>query len=306
MGIKQLYKMIKQHAPQAMTDHSLSEFKGSKVVIDFSLYVHRFNSVQGHSFTGLFHQINLLKENEITPIYVFDGEYPEEKKSTMEERKKIIKANKTKFENLQKQKSSKAELFKAKNRAFRIDDKEVKFCQKLFDLLGVPWIQAKGEADILMANMVASGKADAALTEDADLLAFGCPILWRKFKKGNIQVISLEKVLQGFNLNLDKFRQFCILSGCDYIDTIKGIGPKTALKILNQDENIDTLINNKNLSDYNWQEVIDIFNSVESTRKKKFVISKTNVKKLIPFLRKNTELSEKRISNIEIKLNLKI
>ena len=42
----------------------------------------------------------------------------------------------------------------------------------------------------------------------------------------------------------------------------------------------------KNLSDYHWQEVIDIFNSVESTRKKKFVISKTNVKKLIPFLKK--------------------
>ena len=94
----------------------------------------------------------------------------------MEERKKIIKANKTKFEKLQKQKSSKAELFKAKNRAFRIDDKEVQFCQKLFDLLGVPWIQAKGEADILMANMVSTGKADAALTEDAIyyfLLPFG-------------------------------------------------------------------------------------------------------------------------------------
>ena len=81
--------MIKQHAPQAMTDHSLSEFKGSKVVIDFSLYVHRFNSVQGHSFTGLFHQINLLKENEITPIYVFDGEYPEEKSQLWKNVKKL-------------------------------------------------------------------------------------------------------------------------------------------------------------------------------------------------------------------------
>ena len=115
MGIKQLYKMIQQFAPDAMTNHSLSEFKGYRVVIDFSLYVHRFNSVQGHSFTGLFHQINLLKEHSITPIYVFDGQYPEEKTNTMQQRKKIILANKDKFNNLkEKDEVSKAELLKLK------------------------------------------------------------------------------------------------------------------------------------------------------------------------------------------------
>lgn len=301
-----MFKTIASKAPTAIKAATLSDVSDSTVVIDFSLYVHRFNATQGHSFTGLFHQINILRENNICPIYVFDGKYPELKTKTMQSRKIALQKKKQSLEKLKKQKdASKEALFKAKNLTFRISDDELEFCKTLFDLLGVSWVQAKGEADILMANMVSTGKADAAMTEDADLLAFGCPVVWRKFKKGTVEVIRLDEVLRGFDMDLDTFRQFCILSGCDYIDTIRGIGPKTALKLLSEHQTIAGILKSKGKEEdeYPWRPVHKIFCSTETTRRSKFDLKKPKVGKLISFLKSNTELSQTRLGNIEIKLS---
>lgn len=300
MGVKNLFKTILENSPTAIQTEYISNLKGKIVVIDISLYLHRFHATQGHSFTGLYHQINVLRNAQITPIYVFDGQYPEEKLRTLQERKKIINNNIKKLRDLEENNASKNEIFKAKNLGFRIDDKEINFCKKLFNILGVPWLQAKGEADILMANMVIQGKADAAMTEDGDLLAFGCPVIWKKFKKNSVEIVTLKETLSGLNMSLELFQQFCILSGCDYIKTIKGIGPKTALKLLQQYSSIDDILTDKKIKNYNWKPVLKIFNTIEKTRKTHFELNKSNIPKLVEFLKKNTELSEKRIQNIEL------
>ena len=46
-----------------------------------------------------------------------------------------------------------------------------------------------------------------------------------------------------------------------------------------------------------------IFKSKETTRRRKFVIEDVKVEKLMQFLKKNTELSEKRLTNIKIKIS---
>ena len=304
MGVKNLFKTILENSPRAIQTATIADLSGKTVVIDLSLYLHRFHAAQGHSFTGLYHQINVLRNANITPIYVFDGEYPEEKKKTLQERKQIILNNKKKFKVLEENKAPKEERFKAKNLGFRIDNKEINFCKKLFDLLGVPWLQAKGEADILMASMVAHGKADAAMTEDADLLAFGCPVIWKKFKKSSVEIVTLKETLEGLQMDQERFQQFCILSGCDYIGTIKGVGPKTALKLLRH-HSIDGILKEKNIQEYDWKPIVKIFSTVEKTRKTCFQLQKPDIQSLVKFLKMNTELSEKRIQNIELQ-SLKI
>ena len=67
MGIKQLYKLIADYAPDAVETRALSELGDRRVVIDLFLYLHRFNATQGNCFTGLFHQIMLLKEIALPP-----------------------------------------------------------------------------------------------------------------------------------------------------------------------------------------------------------------------------------------------
>lgn len=44
-----------------------------------------------------------------------------------------------------------------------------------------------------------------------------------------------------------KFIDLCILLGCDYCDTIKGIGPKTALKLIKEYKSIENIL--KHLDD---------------------------------------------------------
>jgi flap endonuclease-1 len=75
----------------------------------------------------------------------------------------------------------------------------------------------------------------AAASEDMDTLTFGAPRLVRKMwaseaAKMPVLEFSLDKVLAGLELSYDQFVDVCILAGCDYADTIRGIAATTAYK----------------------------------------------------------------------------
>jgi len=81
-------------------------------------------------------------------------------------------------------------------------------------------------------------------TEDMDSLTFGTPILLRHLtyseaRKQPIKEIHLTKVLEELKLNMDEFIDLCILLGCDYCDSIRGIGPVRALELIRQHKTIE-------------------------------------------------------------------
>ena len=47
-----------------------------------------------------------------------------------------------------------------------------------------------------------------------------------------IKEFYLKSVFEGFELSQDQFVDLCILLGCDYVDKIKGIGPKKAIELV--------------------------------------------------------------------------
>ena len=60
-------------------------------------------------------------------------------------------------------------------------------------------------------------------------------VLFKLDLQGNCQLIKkedLNKFLSFENYTFDHFRQLCILSGCDYLDSIPGIGIKRALSFM--------------------------------------------------------------------------
>mmetsp|Transcript_39556 Transcript_39556/g.63470 ORF Transcript_39556/g.63470 Transcript_39556/m.63470 type:complete len:243 (-) Transcript_39556:165-893(-) len=81
-----------------------------------------------------------------------------------------------------------------------------------------------------------------------DALCTGAPVLLRKMassgdpKKASVVRIQLDKVLSGLNLTMPQFVDFCILCGCDYCPTIRGVGPKTALSGIRKHGSIESLI----------------------------------------------------------------
>jgi len=60
--------------------------------------------------------------------------------------------------------------------------------------------------------------------------------------KQPILEIDLEIALCGLGLTFEQFVDLCILCGCDYCSSIKGIGPKTALKLIRQYQNLEGII----------------------------------------------------------------
>ena len=79
----------------------------------------------------------------------------------------------------------------------------------------------------------------AAGSEDMDTLTFNTPILYRHLtfseaKKEPISEINLQLALEGLEMEMSQFIDLCILLGCDYLEPIKGIGPKNALKLVRE------------------------------------------------------------------------
>ena len=164
MGIKNLNNLISEFTKiDPKNKISLSKFKNKIFAIDANLYIYKFLYANGNHINGLFFMINKLCKFNITPIFVFDGEAPKEKKKTLENRKKLKKKIQTQVINLKaslfitENKIKKAEINKKivnlEKRLVYIDKEVINSSKKLFELMGILYINASSEAEQLCANL---------------------------------------------------------------------------------------------------------------------------------------------------------
>jgi exonuclease-1 len=91
-----------------------------------------------------------------------------------------------------------------------------------------------------MTYLEASGLVDGIMTEDSDLLVFGAKLVLFKFDtSGSVMAISRADFGQIHTPAVSfvgwsdvQFREMAILSGCDYLPSIQGIGIITAAKLM--------------------------------------------------------------------------
>jgi exonuclease-1 len=104
----------------------------------------------------------------------------------------------------------------------------------------IAFVVAPYEADAQMARLAHTGAVDLVITEDSDILCYGCPRALFKvdFNTCQGQEIQLMKDL-GENESLSfknwthgMFVFMCILSGCDYCKGVPGIGIKLAHRVV--------------------------------------------------------------------------
>ena len=138
--------------------------------------------------TGMFYRTIRMLEAGIKPVFVFEGKPPDMKGGELQKRR-------------EKRKEAEADLVKAKEeghaeniekfskRTVRVTPQHNDECKKLLRLLGVPVIEAPGEAEAQCAELVKQGICYSAATEDMDCLTFGVTKLsryvrwWKKKKK---------------------------------------------------------------------------------------------------------------------------
>ena len=102
---------------------------------------------------------------------------------------------------------------------------------------------------------------DYTVTDDTDAITFGCKRILKTGINKEIIEINTEKILIDLEMTHSSFVDFCILSGCDYSDTIQQIGPVTALNLIKKHKNIEEVIKNicKNTENFNYLEARNIF-----------------------------------------------
>lgn len=109
-------------------------------------------------------------------------------------------------------------------------------------LMGMPVIEAPGEAEAQCAYLCKIGVAYGVVSEDMDTLTHGALHLIRNFNKRckpstnseRIEEIALASLLHESKLSMPQFVDLCILCGCDYTSRIGNVGPVRAYKLLQE------------------------------------------------------------------------
>lgn len=141
---------------------------------------------------------------------------------------------------------------KAANEHFqRSVDITPKMALNLIDILrreSIEYIVAPYEADAQLTYLSMNNLVDAVITEDSDLIPYGCPrIIYKLDKTGNAREIDLSNISSSKEMDfssftLEMFRHMCILSGCDYLPSIPSLGIKTAYNLVKEYKDIDKIL----------------------------------------------------------------
>ncbi|KZO93591.1 PIN domain-like protein [Calocera viscosa TUFC12733] len=261
MGIKGLTHLLSENAPKCMKEHEMKTLFGRKVAVDASMSLYQFliavrqkdgemlTNDQGETTShlmGTFYRTIRMVENGIKPCFVFDGRPPELKSGVLAKRFERKEEAKEDGEEA-KETGTVEEIARLAGRTVKVTKEHNEECRKLLALMGIPCVVAPSEAEAQCAELARGGKVYAAGSEDMDTLTFNTPILLRHLtfseaKKMPISEINLQLALEGLEMDMSKFIDLCLLLGCDYLEPIKGIGPKTALKLVREHESMDEIL----------------------------------------------------------------
>ncbi len=256
MGVK-----IRDIIPeQAVTVVELNDLAGRTVAVDAYNILYQFLSIirgpmgrplmdSRHRVTshlsGLFFRTLNFLESGIKPVFVFDGKPPELKMRTVKKRATVRKEARVLYERAL-ERGEAAEARRQAMKAATLTQPLVKSAMDLLAFMGAPAIQAPSEGEAQAALVVVRGDAFASSSQDMDSLLFGSPRLIRNLsivgrrrlpgRRAYVEVkpetIELEKTLSALGITREQLIDLGILVGTDYSEGVRGVGPKTALRLI--------------------------------------------------------------------------
>ncbi|WUR04777.1 flap endonuclease 1 (FEN1) [Vairimorpha necatrix] len=323
MGIKQLSAVLKENCKKGIKEKPVASYTFKKIAIDISNFIYQFliavrssgnplgyGDIPTSHLIGMFYRTLRIVESGIIPIFIFDGKPPELKIYELKKRKE--KREKADEElKIAEELENKIEIEKQTKRKIKVTDEHVKDCKKLLDLLKIPYLTAPSEAEAFCAYLCKQKIVHAVATEDMDTLPFGGLKLLRNFSAGvtkNQKIIeyNLEELLKDLDMNLDEFIDLCILLGCDYTESCKGIGPKKSLIFIKKYKNIENIFKNEKIEKnelFNFEKAREIFKELSSIevdideREMNIKWDEIDMKEIKKYLVEEKGFEEKRVEN---------
>lgn len=244
---------------------------------------------------GLFSRVPNLMQKGIKPVFVFDGKPPELKTRTREMRREVKERTKEKYMDAAANDDEES-MGKYSKQLNYMNSEMFEESKELLKSLGLPVVQAPSEAEAQCAYMCKKKLVWGVGSQDYDSLLFGAPRLIvnltlsqkRKLSGGRHVIISpylieLKEVLDKLELNHDELILLGILVGTDYNPGgVKGIGPKKALKIIQQSKKPEMIFRELN-AEFDWEEIFNTFKNIptEDVDLKFNEIDEERVKKIL-------------------------
>ena len=261
--------------------------------------------------SGLFYRTSNLIEMGIKPIYVFDGTPPALKEVEIQRRRKVKEEAFAHYENaVAKGRMEEARVYA--QATSRLKDYMEDDSQRLLGLMGVPWIQAPSEGEAQAAYLTKRGDSDYCASQDYDSLLFGAPCLVRnvtisgrrKLPSKNVYVdvvpelVDLKGVLKELGVDQQQLIDVAILIGTDFNpDGIKGLGPKTALKLIKNHGSLENALPHLKNADFPAppEKIREIFLHPKVTDSYTLNWKDPNIEGIVDFLCREKDFSEERV-----------
>ncbi len=204
--------------------------------------------------SGLFYRSIELIGYGIKPIYVFDGVPSSLKQKTIEARIRHRDEERKAWE-LAKEEGKMEEARAHAMGSTRVTKDIVESGKKLLHLMGIPYMVAPSEGEGQASYMCKKGAVYAVASQDYDTMLFGAPRVARnvtisgrrKLPRKNVyiniepELMEFDATLKSLEINHTQLIWIGILLGTDFNDGIKGVGPKTALKIAKEAKSIEDI-----------------------------------------------------------------
>ncbi len=261
--------------------------------------------------SGLFYRTANLVQMGIKPVYVFDGTPPALKEVEIKRRARIKEKALVHYERALKE--GKIEEARTYAQATsRLKDYMTADSKRLLTQMGVPWIQAPSEGEAQAAYLAKKGDTDYCASQDYDSLLFGAPRLVRnvtisgrrKLPRKNVyievtpQIVELDQVLKQLNITHKQLIDIGILMGTDFNpDGIKGVGPKTAVKLIQQHGTLEKAASTLKHAEFPVEpnRIREIFQHPKVTDNYHLTWKEPNVEGVVNFLCRERDFSEDRV-----------
>ena len=308
----------------------MEELAGKKVAIDAYNIIYQFLATIRDRFTGeplkdsegrvtshlsgLMYRFSKTLEAGIKPVMVYDGKPPAFKRGTIEEREGRKQEAEKKWKEAV---DSGKPAMKYAQATSRMTPDIMESGKELLGYMGVPVLQAPSEGEATCAQMCIDGVVDFASSQDYDALLFGSPRLVRNLSVSGKrklprqetwvevkpELLDLEKVLKEIGIDREQLITMGLLIGTDYNDGVKGIGPKTALKLVKEHRTLDGVLKNVEWSDkIDAHVLMEWFMKPDALRRPEIKWGRPNPDKITKFMVDEHSFSRDRIENVVSRL----
>jgi flap endonuclease-1 len=306
----------------------LEDLRGKSFAVDANNYLYQFlavvrmpdgtplkdskGNVTSHLVGLMFRSTRLIVDYDMDLVFVFDGEPPELKEREILRRRKLREKAVLEWQRALEAKDYATAFSKAVVTS-RLTKPLIQDAKTLLELLGIPFVQAPSEAEAQIAFMALKGDVWAASSKDYDALLFGAPRLLRYLtitgkeflpSKGAVrplkpELILLEEFLSCHKISREQLVDLAILIGTDFNEGIKGVGPKTALKLVREYGKIENMPK-QILSKLppNYDEIREIFLQPKVTDNYMLQYGNLREDKLYDFLCEQHDFSKQRVETV--------